>query len=460
MADEQTTQDYYAILEVSPGADEETIRQAYRRLAWRYHPDIAGTQGDEQMRALNVAYQTLSDPDRRRAYNANHNLPTLSDASAHVPQRATATSSAPRVGFRTVSAGRLKLLHRLEGPVATPVAACAFAREAGVVGVGMIDGQIGLWSLPDAQPLTQLHFGSQTRRSSAGVLHELRLSPRGALAAAWGFLLGARVWSTTDGRALWSTGINAPTGLMDAILFDDPPLIRLATPDAPLALADDDPFRWASQGQRSSAVYARPLAGPISAAWANPYHCDESVSEGFLREAPDMSRRIHQRILSADGRYLLTFSTGERPRLGRSNILTLWEMDRRTLLGAVEPKRSLMLSEPAGGWHFPLTATPDLSWIAIGAHNRQMVLFATRSRQGRPLEVGILPHDARAALSPDGEWLALAHDNRLDVYETRTNRGDQEWTFGDEITALVWSPNPRRALLAVGLRNGLTELWG
>ncbi|MEO7002519.1 MAG: J domain-containing protein, partial [Ktedonobacterales bacterium] len=241
MADEQTTQDYYAILEVAPSADEETIRQAYRRLAWRYHPDIAGIQSDEQMRALNAAYQALSDPDRRRAYNASRNLPPPSEVPTHSAPQSTPT--ALRVGSRTASAGRLKLLYRLEGPAATPVAACAFARGAGVVGIGMIDGQIGLWSLPDAKPLTQLRFGSQTSRSGAGVLHELRLSPTGSLAAAWGFLLGARVWSTANGQALWSTGINAPTGAMDAMLSDTPPLIRLATPDAPLALAAEDPFR-------------------------------------------------------------------------------------------------------------------------------------------------------------------------------------------------------------------------
>ncbi|MGH2505395.1 MAG: J domain-containing protein [Ktedonobacterales bacterium] len=66
MADET---DYYAILEVARDADDEALRLAYRRMAWRYHPDIAGPDGLERMRAINAAYQTLADPARRKLYD-------------------------------------------------------------------------------------------------------------------------------------------------------------------------------------------------------------------------------------------------------------------------------------------------------------------------------------------------------------------------------------------------------
>ncbi|MGH2514154.1 MAG: DnaJ domain-containing protein, partial [Ktedonobacterales bacterium] len=46
MADDR---DYYALLEVSPDTDEAGIRLAYRRLARRYHPDVAGTGSLEHM---------------------------------------------------------------------------------------------------------------------------------------------------------------------------------------------------------------------------------------------------------------------------------------------------------------------------------------------------------------------------------------------------------------------------
>src|SRR5689334_24078293 len=66
--------DYYAVLGVATDADEVAIRLAYRQLARRYHPDVAGEAGLARMQALNVAYQTLSDPQRRRAYDSSHGI--------------------------------------------------------------------------------------------------------------------------------------------------------------------------------------------------------------------------------------------------------------------------------------------------------------------------------------------------------------------------------------------------
>lgn len=62
--------DYYAALEVEPGASTEEIRKSYRRLARRYHPDVS-TEADaeDRFKAISEAYQTLSDPERREAYD-------------------------------------------------------------------------------------------------------------------------------------------------------------------------------------------------------------------------------------------------------------------------------------------------------------------------------------------------------------------------------------------------------
>lgn len=62
--------DYYEILQVSPNADPDVIHAAYKRLALKYHPD-RNTEPDatRKMQLLNDAYEMLSDPDRRRAYN-------------------------------------------------------------------------------------------------------------------------------------------------------------------------------------------------------------------------------------------------------------------------------------------------------------------------------------------------------------------------------------------------------
>ena len=61
--------DYYRVLQVSPEAQPEIIAAAYRALllALRKHPDLGG--GEYEAKLINEAYGTLSDPDRRRAYD-------------------------------------------------------------------------------------------------------------------------------------------------------------------------------------------------------------------------------------------------------------------------------------------------------------------------------------------------------------------------------------------------------
>jgi curved DNA-binding protein len=65
-------QDYYEIMQLSPNADLETIQRVYRLLAQRYHPDNASTGNSELFVNLTEAHQTLSDPERRAAYDAHY----------------------------------------------------------------------------------------------------------------------------------------------------------------------------------------------------------------------------------------------------------------------------------------------------------------------------------------------------------------------------------------------------
>ena len=64
--------DYYATLGVKPDADEQTIKQAYRKLARQYHPDVnpGDKQAEEHFKEINEAYEALSDPDKRQKYDA------------------------------------------------------------------------------------------------------------------------------------------------------------------------------------------------------------------------------------------------------------------------------------------------------------------------------------------------------------------------------------------------------
>lgn len=63
---------YYEILEVSLSATQEIIKIAYKNLAKKCHPDIVGTEmANKKMQELNEAYEILSDPEKRKEYDAN-----------------------------------------------------------------------------------------------------------------------------------------------------------------------------------------------------------------------------------------------------------------------------------------------------------------------------------------------------------------------------------------------------
>jgi molecular chaperone DnaJ len=63
------TKDYYLILGVSRGENLRGIQDAFRELAKIYHPDRAGPAGTRKFQDLLEAYETLSDPEKRRLYN-------------------------------------------------------------------------------------------------------------------------------------------------------------------------------------------------------------------------------------------------------------------------------------------------------------------------------------------------------------------------------------------------------
>src|SRR5260370_16297872 len=66
-----TKQDYYELLGVGRKASQKEIRQAYRKLARRYHPDLnpGDKSSEEKFKQVQEAYDVLSDAKKRQMYD-------------------------------------------------------------------------------------------------------------------------------------------------------------------------------------------------------------------------------------------------------------------------------------------------------------------------------------------------------------------------------------------------------
>jgi curved DNA-binding protein CbpA len=93
--------DPYKTLQVDPEADPEVIQAAYRRLAQKFHPDVAsGREATDRMIAINRAWEMVGDPVRRASYDRDRTSrgsppPISNDRTGSAGPSASSESSAP-----------------------------------------------------------------------------------------------------------------------------------------------------------------------------------------------------------------------------------------------------------------------------------------------------------------------------------------------------------------------------
>lgn len=136
-----TTSDPYAVLGIPRDATDQQVQRAYRRLAKRYHPDLhPDTQTSQQMRRVNQAWETLSNPGIRAQYDAESVLQraaTFGHWSA--PARRSRPTSPPPQAWNTAWASP-STARSSPRPAANPYddPGSGWLAVAGTVAVGLL----------------------------------------------------------------------------------------------------------------------------------------------------------------------------------------------------------------------------------------------------------------------------------------------------------------------------------
>lgn len=81
--------DYYKILGIEQQADEEQIKQAYRKLAKKYHPDLNpdNPEAEEKFKNIVEAYETLGDAAKRKEYDLKRKKTGIKGGAADVQKQ-------------------------------------------------------------------------------------------------------------------------------------------------------------------------------------------------------------------------------------------------------------------------------------------------------------------------------------------------------------------------------------
>ena len=88
---------YYDILGVKKDASIDEIKKVYRKLARKYHPDVnpGNKEAEEKFKEINEAYNTLSDEDKRKAYDAKSGSSSGSDSGTGRKNSQTGQKDSP-----------------------------------------------------------------------------------------------------------------------------------------------------------------------------------------------------------------------------------------------------------------------------------------------------------------------------------------------------------------------------
>jgi DnaJ domain len=514
----ETVDNYYAILGVPIDADNDTLKRAYRQLARRYHPDLAGPEGAVQMKRINRAYDVLSDPEKRQNYDMI--IGGVIDLRKGGMTRPRPVQSkfdlSEDIEFSGLgifgTKGPLRpgpVLHTGPGVISS---LNSVQTERGVcIAAGSLDGNVLVWQAESKQsPISLAADPALTTES----LRELRFSPTGGLLAGWG-RLGLHVWDLkNNGRPPHpfplhvvereQEGEFANADVLDkSALYGTPPsetqgerssppstppspqhvvwsysltqravsahysldvVPKEATNEAPeiwmaLPLLREDPRAPRALGVRGTDVVKHVIGTPA-----------DTLSEPLVCAEEEIEKRqfwaIRLRALAQDARTLLTLSCAHVP--GEQNemvIMRRWDLyapTRKRFGGKTQPQISTsLLAGLCADCAPPYAATPDTRTLAFVYSGKKIRLYDTVSGTYSELNSGSMGASSRLAISPNAQWVAVAREDSeanegvIDLWSAGEGQIVQKLYHPWQISVLHFAGNQ----LIAALTDGTVQVW-
>ena len=457
-----TPDNFYAILGVPIDADSETLKHAYRQLARRYHPDVAGPGGAIQMKRINRAYDVLSDHEKRLNYDTiiGGVIDFRKGGLARPRPRPHKFDPADDIEFSGLSIfstkGPLQIGPILRTTLGVISSLSSLQTPAGFcIAAGTLDGKGLLWRTESSA--AQTHFMADPALTVES-LRALRFSAQGKLLAGWG-RLGLHIWDATDGHLLWShplmqRAVSAYYSL-DMILIETPADAQEAIMALPLL--PEDSFGPRALGVRATDV-VRHSIGASQKSLSKPLICAEEEVEKRQFWA------IRLRALAQNARTLLTLSCAHVPgEADEMAVVRRWDLTARTRIGG-KPRPQITASIIIGScaeYTPPYAMTPDVTTLALVYSDRKVRLYDTVSGRYSEVPSGTMGGSAKLAISPDARWLAVAREDSevnegvVDLWSTDQGQIVQKLYHPWQISALHFSA--KRFIVA--LTDGTIQVW-
>jgi curved DNA-binding protein CbpA len=460
----ETPDNYYAILGVPVDADNETLKRAYRQLARRYHPDLAGPEGAVQMKRINRAYDVLSDPEKRLNYDmiigGVIDLRKVGMTRPRPVQRKFDISEDIEFSGLSIfgTKGPLRTGPVLHAGLGVISSLNSIQTEHDVcIAAGSLDGKALVWHTESNQ--SPISFAADPELTTES-LRELRFSSNGGLLAGWG-RLGLHIWDIQSSSLLWSYSLTqravSTHYSLDVVLKEaanEADEIWMALP-----LMREDPRAPRALGVRGTDVVNHVIGTPV-----------ESLSEPLVCAEEEIEKRqfwaIRLRALAQDARTLLTLSCAHAP--GEPNemvIIRRWDLyapTRKLFGGKTQPQISTsLLAGLCADCAPPYAVTPDMRTLAFVSSGKKMRMHDTVSGTYSELNSGSMGASSRLAISHDAQWAAVARE------DSEVNEGVIDlWSVGQsQIVQKLYHPWQISALhfagkqLIVALTDGTIQVW-